>query len=67
MIQSLYVDSSDEYLFMGVNGSVQINEQTNVTGIVIYDLVNNTFTSFQPAELSHSNGDPISVNSMVLI
>ncbi|KAF6069298.1 Cortical protein marker for cell polarity family protein [Candida albicans] len=66
LIQSLYVDSSDEYLFMGVNGSVQINEQTNVTGIVIYDLVNNTFTSFQPAELSHSNGDPISVNSMVL-
>ena len=53
-------------IFHGVNGSVQINEQTNVTGIVIYDLVNNTFTSFQPAELSHSNGDPISVNSMVL-
>ncbi|EMG49463.1 hypothetical protein G210_5759 [Candida maltosa Xu316] len=66
VIQSLYVDNNNQYLFMGVNGSVVVGGSTNVTGIVIYDLTNNTFTSFQPAELSNSNGDPIQVNSMVL-
>lgn len=66
MIQSLYVDNNNEYLFMGVNGSVAIGDSLNLTGIVIYDLVNDTFTSFQPPVLSNSNGDPIEVNSMVL-
>ncbi|RCK63749.1 Bud site selection protein RAX2 [Candida viswanathii] len=66
MIQSLYVDNDNQYLFMGVNGSVSVGGSTNLTGIVIYDLVNNTFTSFQPPVLSNSNGDPIEVNSMVL-
>lgn len=66
IVQSLYVDNGNEYLFMGVNGSVSIGESLNLTGIVIYDLINNTFTSFQPPVLSNSNGDPIEVNSMVL-
>ena len=33
---------------------------------MIYDLVNNTFMSIQPAALSNSNGDPIHINSVVL-
>ncbi|KAG5420741.1 hypothetical protein I9W82_002622 [Candida metapsilosis] len=65
IIQSLYVDSNSEYLFIGMNSSVSIGDQ-NVTGLVIYDLINDTFASFQPATLSNSNGDPISVNSIVL-
>ncbi|CCG23031.1 Rax2 plasma membrane protein [Candida orthopsilosis Co 90-125] len=65
MIQSLYADSNGEYLFVGMNSSVSINDQ-DVTGLVIYDLKNDTFASFQPAALSNSNGNPISVNSIVL-
>ncbi|KAI5970858.1 hypothetical protein CANMA_000018 [Candida margitis] len=65
IIQSLYVDSNSEYLFVGMNSSVSVNDQ-DITGLVIYDLINDTFASFQPAALSNSNGDPISVNSIVL-
>ncbi|KAK6455478.1 cortical protein marker for cell polarity-domain-containing protein [Scheffersomyces xylosifermentans] len=66
VINSLYVDSSSEFLFIGVNGSVAVNNGVNITGVVIYDLKNNTFTDFQPAALSNANGDPISVNSIVM-
>ncbi|CAR65841.1 DEHA2E16874p [Debaryomyces hansenii CBS767] len=62
-IDSLYTDSN--YLFIGTNGSVEINESTNLTGIIIYDMKHNAFTKFQPAELSN-NGNSISINSIVL-
>lgn len=63
-IQSLYVDRNYDYLFIGVNGQVEL-ATTNVTGLVIYDLKNNTFASFQPAALSTDNDDPIQINSLV--
>lgn len=62
-INSLTTDSN--YLFIGTNGSVEINESSNLTGIIIYDMKHNAFTTFQPAELSN-NGDSISINSIVL-
>lgn len=65
LIQALYADSNSDYLFIGLNSSVSINDQ-DVTGLVIYDLKNDTFASFQPAALSKNSGDPISVNSIVL-
>ncbi|KAK6203196.1 cortical protein marker for cell polarity-domain-containing protein, partial [Scheffersomyces amazonensis] len=64
-IETLYVDSTGEYLFIGTNGPVEVNNN-NITGVVIYDLMNNTFTSFQPAELSNQDGSIIEVNSIVL-
>lgn len=65
-IQSLYVDSNDHYLFIGMNGSVSINDSQNLTGLVIYDLKNNSFATFQPAQLSLSSGGDLSINSIVL-
>lgn len=65
VVDALYVDSKAHYLFIGTNGSVTINDNQNLTGILIYDLKNNTFTSFQPAQLSN-DGDPIQVNSIAL-
>ncbi|KAI3402983.2 hypothetical protein KGF56_004236 [Candida oxycetoniae] len=65
IIETLYVDDANEYLFIGINGSVLVNGE-NITGLVIYDLQNNTFASFQPAALSNNNNDPIHINSMVL-
>lgn len=64
-IQMLYVDSNEEFLFIGVNGSVVVNDGVSITGIVIYDLKNNTFTDFQPADLSNDDGSSIEVNSIV--
>ncbi|KAI5949737.1 hypothetical protein KGF57_004560 [Candida theae] len=65
IIQSLYADGNSEYLFIGMNSSVSLEDE-EITGLIIYDLKNNTFASFQPAALSNSNGNPISVNSIVL-
>ncbi|KAK6463976.1 cortical protein marker for cell polarity-domain-containing protein [Scheffersomyces coipomensis] len=64
-IETLYVDNSDQYLFIGTNGPVEINN-SNVTGVAIYDLQNNTFTSFQPAQLSNEDGSTIEVNAIAL-
>ncbi|KAI5962247.1 uncharacterized protein KGF55_003323 [Candida pseudojiufengensis] len=64
-IEAIYVDNNAEYLFMGIHGSITINND-NLTGIIIYDLFNNTFTSFQPPALSNSNGNAIHINSIVL-
>ncbi|KAI5954476.1 hypothetical protein KGF54_002251 [Candida jiufengensis] len=64
-IETLYVDNDSEYLFMGIHGSIEINNN-NLTGIIIYDLINDTFTSFQPPALSKSDGSSIHVNSVVL-
>jgi hypothetical protein len=66
VIQSLYVDSSDHYLFIGMNGSISINDSDKLAGLVIYDLKNNNFTSFQPAQLSLSSGGDLSIDSIVL-
>ncbi|KAG7660700.1 uncharacterized protein J8A68_005817 [[Candida] subhashii] len=63
-IQALYVDSNYDYLFIGVSGQVELTS-SNVTGLVVYDLKNNTFASFQPAALSTSNNDQIEINSLV--
>lgn len=62
-ILSLYVDSSSRYLYMGFRGSIRIGS-TNVSGLAIYDLKNNSFTNFQPAALQTTNGRPVKINSM---
>lgn len=62
-VSSFY--SNSQYLFIGTNGSVEINDSTNLTGVIIYDMIHSSFTTFQPAELSN-NGESISVNSIVL-
>ncbi|ODV78210.1 uncharacterized protein CANTADRAFT_91632 [Suhomyces tanzawaensis NRRL Y-17324] len=64
-IQTLYVDNENHYLFVGFNGSVRINNSNNLTGLIIYDLQNNTISSVQPSALSSDNDD-LRVNSLVL-
>ncbi|EGW32505.1 uncharacterized protein SPAPADRAFT_55941 [Spathaspora passalidarum NRRL Y-27907] len=68
-IQSLYVDNNHDYLFIGVNGPVQL-ESNNITGMLVYSLQNGTFASVQPATLSTSStkrdDDNIQVNAMVM-
>lgn len=61
----LYADSDGSNLFIGTNGSVEINS-SNVTGLVIYDLKNATFSSVQPADLSNTDGSEVKVNAMAL-
>lgn len=64
-IQSLYVDSDDQYLFVGYNGSASIDGRNTSGGVVIYDLSNNSLADFQPAELTSSTGS-LEINSVVL-
>lgn len=64
IIQTLYVDSNDEYLIIGYNGSVEVNGEDLKGGVIIYDLKNKTVSSFQPAELSTSKA--LEINSIVL-
>ncbi|RLV92976.1 Bud site selection protein RAX2 [Spathaspora sp. JA1] len=68
-IQSLYVDSNQDYLFIGVNGPVKL-QSNNVTGILVYSLLNGTFAQVQPATLSSTTSkrddSTIQVNSMVM-
>ncbi|EGV65633.1 hypothetical protein CANTEDRAFT_96752 [Yamadazyma tenuis ATCC 10573] len=63
-IQTVYVDSNDEYLFIGYNNSVSVNGLSLSGGVIIYDIKSNNFTSFQPAELSNSAGG-LEVNAIV--
>lgn len=63
-VSALYVDKSGEYLFLGTNGSV-LTGSTNVTGLVVYNLSNKTFSSVQPATLSTNDNTDIAVHAMV--
>lgn len=63
-VTTLYVDNDGEYLFLGTNGSV-LTGASNVTGLVLYNLANETFSSVQPATLSTNDGSGIEVNAMV--
>lgn len=63
LVDYLYVDSSSDYLFLGTNGSVEA-QNTNVTGLVLLHLSNESFSSVQPADLSSELGE-ILVNAMV--
>lgn len=65
-IQSLYVDSDAKYLFVGYNGSVTVDNDTLGSGIFIYNLANNTVSSFQPPQLSTDDNSPVAVNTIVL-
>lgn len=64
LIEYLYVDSENDYLFIGTNGSVEALT-ANVTGLVLLRLSNESFSSIQPADLS-SNLGGIEVNAMAL-
>lgn len=67
-IQSLYVDSGSEYLIVGYNGTVSLDDQDLSGGIIIYNLKNNSFTDFQPAELAVSSDDSsLEINSIALL
>lgn len=66
VVQELYVDSDGKYLFIGTNGTATIDGDKNVTGVIIYNLKNNSFTDFQPAELANIGGDSININAIVL-
>lgn len=68
-VQTLYVDSNSEYLVIGYNGSITINDVDLSGGIIIYNLQNNSFTDFQPAELIVESGDDVSleVNAIALL
>lgn len=63
-VTTLYVDNNGDYLFMGTNGSM-LTGSDNVTGLVLYNLANETFSSVQPATLSTNDGSGIEVNAMV--
>lgn len=64
-VQSLYVDSSTQYLFIGTNGTVRINDSQTLMGIIIYDLKNGKFTDFQPAQLSNDDS-PLNIKALAL-
>lgn len=63
-VQALYADRKGKYLFVGTNGSVSIG-QSSVSGIIIYDLMRNKATNFQPASLSNGDSELV-VNSIAL-
>lgn len=63
-VSTLYVDNNGDYLFLGTNGSI-LTGSSNVTGLVIYNLVNGSFSSVQPASLSTNDESPLEVNAMV--
>lgn len=65
VVQSLYVDSAFKYLFIGTNGTVQINDSQTLMGIIIYDLKNQKFTDFQPAQLSNDDS-PLNIKALAL-
>lgn len=66
MIQALYVDSESEYLVIGYNGSVTVNDEDMSSGILVYSLQNNSFSDLQPASLSLNNEEGIQINTIVL-
>lgn len=60
----LYVDNGGQYLFIGTNGSV-LTGSSNVTGLAVYNLANQTFASVQPASLSTADDSALKINAMV--
>lgn len=62
-VDYLYIDTDRDYLFIGTNGSVQA-QNSNVTGLVLLHLSNESFAATQPADLS-SDGGSLLVNAMV--
>jgi len=63
-IETLFVNSGQEALYIGMNGTISVNS-ANYTGVVIYDLLSNEFKDVQPPSLSNDDGSPIEVNAIV--
>lgn len=61
-VTGLYVDTQEEYLFIGTNSSVEIHS-SNVTGLVVYSLANGSFSSVQPPDLSTNDNSPVRITS----
>lgn len=64
-IQTLYVDAKHQYLIVGFNGTITVQNDNLDGGIVVYDLTNNSITNFQPAQLS-ANSVNLQINSVAL-
>lgn len=62
-VTALYVDTNDQYLFIGTNGSVEI-DSSSVSGLTVYSLKNGSFASVQPPDLSTSDSTSIKVTSL---
>ncbi|KAJ8140704.1 hypothetical protein OY671_006109 [Metschnikowia pulcherrima] len=64
-VTSLYINTDQEFLFIGTNGSVQVRD-ANVTGLLVYNLKNESFSSVQPPDLSTTDGSALEVNALAL-
>ncbi|OBA20641.1 hypothetical protein METBIDRAFT_32609 [Metschnikowia bicuspidata var. bicuspidata NRRL YB-4993] len=64
-VSKLYVDTDDDLLFIGTNGSATIHN-SDVAGLLVYSLTNDTFSSIQPPDLSTSDGSLLEVNALAL-
>lgn len=63
-ITTMYVDNQAQYLFLATNGSV-LTGSNNITGLIVYSLRDNSFSSVQPATLSTSDNSDVKVNALV--
>lgn len=64
-VTTAYINTDQEFLFMGTNGSAGIRG-ANTTGLLVYSLKNQTFSSIQPPDLSTSDGSALNVNTLAL-
>lgn len=64
-VTSLYIDTDDEFLFIGTNGSLGV-DSFNTSGLAVYSLSNDSFYNVQPPGLSKNDGSSISVNALAL-
>lgn len=65
-VSSVYVDTTEDLLFFGTNGSLKSGSDANNTGLVIFDLKKKNLSSVQPADLSTNDNSAIEVNSLAL-